>query len=77
MIKIRKATKNDIEALFNLILEIAKFHNQEQFVMTNKEELLIAGFKENPKFGVLVAELDNQLVGYLSYTWNYSIWKGK
>ncbi len=25
---------------------------------------------------MLVAEQDGQLVGYLSYTWNYSIWRG-
>jgi len=76
MIKIREAKDKDVEELFNLMLKIAKFHNQEQFFVTNKDELLSSGFNENPKFGALLAEFNGKLVGYLSYTWNYSIWNG-
>ena len=76
MIKIRKATKNDIGILYDLILGIAKFHNQEEYVVTNKQEMLYSGFSGNPKFGALIAELHSEIAGYLSYTWNYSIWNG-
>lgn len=77
MTEIRMARKEDIEVLYELIFGIAKFHNQAQFVLTNKEEMLNAGFNENPKFGALIAECDGKVAGYLSYTWNYSIWNGK
>jgi len=76
MIKIREATKKDIDTVYDLILEIAKFHNQEEYVITNKQEMLGSGFNENPKFGVLIAEFNGKISGYLSYTWNYSIWNG-
>lgn len=78
MIKIRETTKNDVDALYNLILGIARYHNQEDAVITNKQEMLSSGFDndENPKFRTLLAEVNGEIVGYLSYTWNYSIWNG-
>ncbi|WP_350293994.1 GNAT family N-acetyltransferase [uncultured Croceitalea sp.] len=76
MIKIRKAIKDDLDVIYDLIIGIAKHHNQEQYVLTDKQELLKAGFDKNPKYGVLIAEFEGQVAGYLSYTWNYSIWTG-
>ncbi|MBX2871584.1 MAG: GNAT family N-acetyltransferase [Saprospiraceae bacterium] len=76
MIEIRVAQKEDVGILYELIMGIAKFHNQEQFVLTNQEEMLQAGFGENPRFGALIAEYNGKVAGYLSYTWNYSIWNG-
>ncbi len=76
MINIRKATKDDIEIFYELLIGIAKHHNQEQYVLTNKEELLKSGFYESPKFGVLLAEYDGIVAGYVSYTKSYSIWLG-
>lgn len=76
MIHIIKATEDDIDVLFELIIGIAKHHNQEQYVLTNKEEMLKSGFKENSKFGALIAKFDEEVAGYVSYTWNYSIWEG-
>lgn len=76
MIKIRDATKKDIDSLFDLILGIAKFHDQEKYVLTNKQEMLHSGFNGEPKFGAIIAEFKGQIAGYLSYTWNYSIWRG-
>lgn len=76
MVKIRKASKNDIDTLYDLIMGIAKFHDQEKYVITSKQEMLNSGFGESPKFGALIAEYNGQIAGYLSYTWNYSIWNG-
>lgn len=76
MIKIREASRDDVDSLFELIMDIARYHNQEQYVATSKAELLKSGFGESPKFGVLLAEYDSEIAGYLSYTWNYSIWNG-
>jgi len=76
MLQFRKITKEDIPALYDLIMKIARHHSQEQYVNTTEKELMQYGFGENPKYGALVAETDGKLVGYLSYTWNYSIWQG-
>jgi hypothetical protein len=40
MISIKRATKDDIDVLYELIIGIAKHHNQEQYVLTNKKEML-------------------------------------
>lgn len=76
MITIRTADRNDIDILYDLIMEIARYHDQVQYVVTSKEEMLESGFGNNPKFGALIAEYDGKVAGYLSYTWNYSIWNG-
>ncbi|MDN5202700.1 GNAT family N-acetyltransferase [Fulvivirgaceae bacterium BMA10] len=76
MINIRKATQEDIGTLYDLMIAIARHHGQEQYVLTNKEELLKSGFTEPSKFGALIAEFNGKVAGYVSYTWNYSIWLG-
>lgn len=77
MIDIKKATKEDIDILYELIIGIAKHHNQEHNVLTNKEEMLKSGFEASPKFNALLAYFDDKVAGYVSYTWNYSIWSGE
>ncbi|MEM8887262.1 MAG: GNAT family N-acetyltransferase [Bacteroidota bacterium] len=74
MLTIRPATKEDVPMLYELILGIARYHNQEYAVKTSVEELRRAGFGEVSKFGALIAEYEGMPAAYLSYTWNYSIW---
>ena len=76
VVTVREATISDIDIVHDLIIAIAKHHKQEQFVVTTKNELINAGFGDSPAFGVLLAEVDGEVVGYCSYTWNYSIWLG-
>ena len=76
MLTVREATKDDADVIYNLILAIAEYHNQAHSVITTKNELLNSGFGSEPKFGVLLAELNGKAAGYVSYTWNYSIWLG-
>jgi len=76
VVTIREATISDIDVVYDLINAIAKHHNQEQYVVTNTDELIKSGFSDKPSFGVLLAEIDDEIAGYCSYTWNYSIWLG-
>lgn len=76
MVIVREATISDIDILHDLIIAIAKHHNQEQFVVTTKEKLINSGFGAKPLYGALLAEVDGEVAGYCSYTWNYSIWLG-
>ncbi len=76
MVTVREANAKDIDIVYDLIIAIAKHHDQEQYVLTDKNTLLTAGFGDNPLFGVLLAEVDGNVAGYCSYTWNYSIWLG-
>jgi len=76
VVTVREATSSDVDTVHDLIIAIAKHHNQEKYVVTNKNELLKSGFGSTPSFGVLLAEIDGEVAGYCSYTWNYSIWLG-
>ncbi|MEH6631835.1 MAG: GNAT family N-acetyltransferase [Halopseudomonas aestusnigri] len=76
MVKVKEAGLEDIDIVYDLIKAIAKHHDQEQFVTSTKAELENSGFSDVPKFGVLLAEIDSQIAGFASYTWNYSIWSG-
>ena len=76
MITVREATISDIDTVYDLIIAIAKHHNQEEHVITDKDELAKSGFCDNSSFGVLLAEFNDEIAGYCSFTWNYSIWLG-
>lgn len=77
MIAIRSAKSADVDRIYELIVAIADHHDQTRYVRTNPAELLAAGFGDEPSFGVLLAERDAAVVGYVSYTINYSIWRGR
>ncbi|MCJ8270713.1 MAG: GNAT family N-acetyltransferase [Psychrosphaera sp.] len=76
MVTIREATPIDVDVIYDLIIAIAKYHGEEHYVITNKTELAASGFGSSPKFGVLLAEVNGEIAGYASYTWNYNIWLG-
>ena len=77
MTTIRNATSADIQQINDLIHAIADHHGQSQYVKTNTRELLAAGFGDDPSVGVLRAERGNEVIGFVSFTINYSIWLGE
>ena len=76
MTEVRHATADDVGLVLDLITALAGHHGQTEYVRTNESELLAAGFGSKPKFGVLLAEVDGVVAGFLSYTVCYSIWLG-
>ena len=74
---VRQGRENDSALIYRLILELAKDQNQTEYLETNESEIKKAISRQQSKMGVLVAELNTQIVGYLSFTWNYSIWNAK
>lgn len=78
MITIRKAVSKDAKALFDLIKELATYEAQLQYLKTDLDRIIDLGFSnfKSPKFEAIVAENKGVLIGYVTYTWNYSIWNG-
>jgi len=76
LLLVRQASVADVDIIFDLIAAIADHHQQSKYVLTNKDQLRSAGFGQTPSFGVLLAEVDGEIAGYCSYTWDYSIWAG-
>ena len=72
----KDSVKQFHEILCEKIRELYLSKIGELFLMTSKQEMMNSGFADPPKFGALIAEFNGQTAGYLSYTWNYSIWNG-
>lgn len=71
---IRDATEKDVDVFLDLLIKLAKNHNQLAYVKTTRDDILKAAFNNSSRFNVLLIEYNQVAVGYLSYTLNYSIW---
>lgn len=74
---IRKASKNDMPSVLELIQELATFEKEPDAVVVTVDELVRDGFSENPLFQCFVAEVENEIIGMALYYYRYSTWKGK
>ena len=74
---IRKATKNDMPYVLELIQELATFEKEPDAVVVTVDDLVRDGFSENPLFQCIVAEVDGEIIGMALYYYRYSTWKGK
>ena len=74
---IRKATKNDMPSVLELIQELATFEKEPDAVVVTVDDLVRDGFSENPLFQCFVAEVDNESIGMALYYYRFSTWKGK
>lgn len=75
--KIRLATPNDMQSVFELITELAVFEKEPDAVEISVEQLKKDGFSNNPKFNVFVAEENQKIIGMALFYERYSTWKGK
>lgn len=74
---IRKATKNDMPSVLELIQELATFEKEPDAVVVTVDDLVRDGFSANPLFQSFVAEVDGEIIGMALYYYRYSTWKGK
>tara|TARA_R110002049_G_scaffold616_3_gene3529 strand:- start:1780 stop:2259 length:480 start_codon:yes stop_codon:yes gene_type:complete len=74
---IRLGNKEDMQAVFNLITELAIFEKEPEAVEITVEDLVRDGFSENPKFKVYVAEQENTIIGIALFYERFSTWKGR
>ncbi len=76
-INIRKASKEDMGAVLELIRELAIFEKEPEAVIISENDLIKDGFGENPAFHCFVAEADGKIEGMALVYFRYSTWKGK
>ena len=74
---IRKGTPNDMQAVLDLIIELAVFEKEPNAVVVTLEDLVRDGFQNQPLFHTFIAEKDNVIIGVALYYYRYSTWKGK
>lgn len=74
---IRKALKNDMPCVLELIQELAIFEKEPDAVVVTVDDLVRDGFSEQPLFQCFVAEVENEIIGMALFYYRYSTWKGK
>lgn len=72
---LRKATKQDLQAVLDLVKELALYEKAPQEVTVT-----LADYEtdfDNNVFDIILAQQENQIVGIAFYYMAYSTWKGK
>lgn len=71
---IRKVQLNDMDELINLC-EAHAIYEKANYTREHKKENLIKElFSDAPRLTCLVVEFENKLIGYASFTTDYSTW---
>ena len=76
-IQLRPAIEIDLPEVYSLIQELATYEKAPEEVTITIEDLRKDGFGEHPLFEIIIAELENEIVGMAFYFISYSTWKGK
>ena len=74
---IRKAKKEDMKQVLNLIKELAVFEKEPDAVEINETYLQEKGFGEHPSFRCFVAEVNKKVEGIALVYMRFSTWKGE
>ncbi len=76
-LRIRKGVPADIPDMMRLVRELAEYEKAPHEVENTEARMLEDGFGTNPVYGLIVAELNGEIVGISVYYFRYSTWKGK
>jgi len=76
-LRVRKATRDDAETIFDLTAGLIADHLPGQTLWTSVEAIRTHGFGPDPLFEALIAERDGQPVGFVSFFRGYAGWRGK
>ena len=74
---VRKAERQDMPQVLDLIRELAVFEKEPDAVEVTVEDLETEGYGNNPLFHCFVAELDEKIVGIALVYYRFSTWKGR
>jgi len=74
---IREAKMDDVEAIHQLIIELAVYEKEPDAVIASVRDIRENLFGENPVAFCHVAEVDGKVVGIAIWFLNYSTWLGK
>ena len=76
-INLRKANETDLPAVLDLIKELALYEKAPDEVTVTLNDLRNDGFGKNPIYEIILAEVNNEILGMAFYFYAYSTWKGK
>lgn len=71
---VRAATVEDVDTLHRFSVDLATYEDEPDAVTSTPQTLARDGFGDNPQFAALIAERAGRPVGFILYTFNYSVW---
>ena len=77
MLKIRKASVEDVPLILSFIQELAEYEREPSAVRATEGDLIRDGFSKSPKFRVIIAEYDGNPAGMAFFFHHYSTWQGR
>ena len=76
-ITVRSATPTDVGTILRFVRGLATFEHEPDAVKATEADLRRDGFGAQPKFEVLIAEVENEPVGFALFFPTYSTWEGR
>ncbi|WP_238084476.1 MULTISPECIES: GNAT family N-acetyltransferase [Pseudescherichia] len=76
-ITIRKACPADVNAIYDMIYELAVYEKAPEEVVTTPQEIGKTLFDPESKTEALICEIDGKTVGYAVFFTSYSTWLGR
>ena len=76
-ISVRLAVKADAEAVYALVVDLARARGMPEKVASSAADIARDGFGDNPAFEALLAEIHGKTIGLCLFFDSYSTWRGK
>ncbi|GAB4355708.1 MAG: GNAT family N-acetyltransferase [Kiloniellaceae bacterium] len=76
-ITVRLAEQGDVDAVYALVVELARARGMMEKVVSSAADIARDGFGGDPAFEALLAEIDGRAVGLCLFFGSYSTWRGK
>ncbi len=75
-IRIRDAAASDVSVLLQMMRDLAEHDGLSDALIATEATLLRDGFGERPRFHAVIAEVEGEVAGYVTYTEPYVAWRG-
>ncbi|HZH43336.1 MAG TPA: GNAT family N-acetyltransferase [Lysobacter sp.] len=76
-VRIRRAVPQDVPRLLALMRALATYEDCAAALNADEASLSRDGFGAVPRYAALLAEVDADVAGYVTYTTGYSIWAAR
>ena len=77
MITVRKATREDVPRIVELVRALAEYEREPDAVVATEEDFRRDGFGDHPAFHVHVVTDDGAIVGFALWFFTWSTWRGQ
>lgn len=76
-LSIRAATEQDLATIMQFVVDLAIYEKEPDAVVATESDFANALFGDNPQVHCLIAEIDQQAVGFAVYFLSFSTWLGQ